>query len=58
MVADKPKGTEGKDVGRPAEADADQNQTPSVAEPDNEEKKKAREEFNLHEADMRRNPQG
>jgi hypothetical protein len=42
-----------KDLGRPAEADAEQNKARS--DPD---KEKAREEFNLHEADLGRNPQG
>ena len=42
-----------KDVGRPAEADAEQNK--ALSDP---EKEKAKEEFNLHEADMGRNPQG
>ena len=57
MVADKSDDTP-KDVGRPAEADAIQNQGPSQVDPDTEEKRKAREEFNLHEADLGRNPQG
>jgi hypothetical protein len=47
-----------KDLGRPAEADAQQNKAPSEVGPATEEKKRAREEFNLHEADLGRNPQG
>lgn len=43
-----------KDFGRPAEADAEQNR----AEAEDEKKRRAREEFNIHEADMGRNPQG
>jgi hypothetical protein len=42
-----------KDLGRPAEGDAEQNK--ALSDPD---KEKAREEFNLHEADLGRNPQG
>lgn len=56
-MADTPKDAD-KEVGRPAEAEADQNRAPAVNDPDDAEKKKAREEFNIHEADMRRNPQG
>jgi hypothetical protein len=58
VFADKDEATTSKDVGRPAEADAAQNQAPSEVGPDTEEKRKAREEFNLHEADLGRNPQG
>jgi hypothetical protein len=46
------------DLGRPAEADAQQNKAPTEVGPMTEEKKRAREEFNLHEADLGRNPQG
>ena len=53
-MADNEERTTPKDVGRPAEADAIQNKV----DPEDEKKKKAREEFNLHEADMGRNPQG
>jgi hypothetical protein len=48
------KPTKPEDLGRPAEADAEQNR----AAADTEEKQRAREEFNLHEADLGRNPQG
>jgi hypothetical protein len=47
-----------EDLGRPAEADAQQNKAPTEVGPVTEEKKRAREEFNLHEADLGRNPQG
>jgi hypothetical protein len=47
-----------KNVGRPAEADAQQNRAATEVGPVTEEKKRAREEFNLHEADLGRNPQG
>lgn len=57
MFADEKEGTP-RDVGRPAEADAIHNQAPSEVGPDTEEKRKAREEFNLHEADLGCNPQG
>jgi len=58
VFADENEETTPKDVGRPAEADAIQNKAPSEVGPDTEEKRKAREEFNLHEADLGRNPQG
>lgn len=47
-----------EDLGRPAEADAQQNKAPTEVGPVTEEKKRAREKFNLHEADLGRNPQG
>jgi hypothetical protein len=47
-----------EDLGRPAEADAKQNKAPTEVGPVTDEKKRAREEFNLHEADLGRNPQG
>jgi hypothetical protein len=58
VAAEKSDDTTMKDLGRPAEADAEQNRAASQVAPTDESKKKAREEFNLHEADMGRNPQG
>jgi hypothetical protein len=52
------KPTSAEDLGRPAEADAEQNKTPAQGRPVTDEKTRAREEFNLHEADLGRNPQG
>lgn len=55
MVAEKSGSDQEQDLGRPAEADAEQNR---ATEDMDEEKKKAWEEFNIHEADLGRNPQG